>query len=462
MKKTFFICLLCSQITIAQDGEVLKEQARNFSEQIKEQVFSISDSIWNLSEASFKEFKTSELLRQTLKNEGFSIQENIAGYPTMFTASFGNRGPLIGILSEADADSPLQQMDNIDLPDSKYGHGAGHHLLGAGSLGATLVLKRLVQEGKLECRIKLFFSTAEGSLGGRVPMVAQGLFDNVDLAFYWHPSPVTSASTSSWDAIVDMEISYVGKDALKNAMVLVDSIQTIQDQEGSNLILRTKIKNSHFDLAIPNDSLNLLVRIEHSKQENALAVYNRLRNVLETQKKGSNLKWEIFRAVHEFIPNEEGNFLAYQNLLKLSKRTISKLDREKANTLYQRSNKEVKSFLSEPLPFKNREQPKLYGYGSDIGDVSWKAPLISFVVSSLPLGLSMRNWEGAAFMNSTYSKHAILGAMDVIVFTSIDYLIDPNVQERIRSEFNSRLEGRSYSSGLEVNFSGLSKLKRSY
>jgi aminobenzoyl-glutamate utilization protein B len=59
--------------------------------------------IWNYAEVGFKEEKSTALLQQTLKENGFTIQSGVADIPTAFVASYGSGSPVIGILAEFDA-----------------------------------------------------------------------------------------------------------------------------------------------------------------------------------------------------------------------------------------------------------------------------------------------------------------------------------------------------------------------
>ena len=462
MKNLVFLLYLITNCTLAQNLNTLKTQAEDHIATLQPSLLNISETIWNYSEPSFMEYRTSRLFKTVLLKEGFTIEENIGGYSTMFIASFGNKGPVIGILAEADADSPLKPIKQLDLPNSDFGHGAGHHLLGTGSLGAALVLKRLVENGKIDAQIKFFFSSGEGSLGGRVPMVKKGYFDDMDLAFFWHPAPVTSASLSKWDALIDLEVTYAGENALKNTMTIINYVEQLKKEHGSNAILRAKIQNTAYNLAIPDDSIKLQLRVQHPKQEKAISIYNGILEHLETQKRHAYVEWKVFRALHEFIPSLTGNELVYRHISDLEKRKVTTKDEELANLIYQFASKEKGSFLTDPLPFKKERSGGPYGYASDIADVSWKVPLISFVISCLPSGLSMRNWEAAAFGNSTYAKEAMIHAIKTITFTTLDYLSNPIFRKNIKLEFDSRKNGRRYFEEIEIHDIPASKKKRSF
>jgi aminobenzoyl-glutamate utilization protein B len=52
--------------------------------------------IWDLAEVGFQETKSSALLQQMLQEAGFTVQNNVAGMPTAFTATYGSGKPVIG------------------------------------------------------------------------------------------------------------------------------------------------------------------------------------------------------------------------------------------------------------------------------------------------------------------------------------------------------------------------------
>ncbi|MBS0011070.1 MAG: hypothetical protein KFF49_06655, partial [Bacteroidales bacterium] len=57
----------------------------------------ISDKIWSYAELGLQEFRSSALLIATLEEEGFTVERDVAGMPTCFTASWGEGRPVIGV-----------------------------------------------------------------------------------------------------------------------------------------------------------------------------------------------------------------------------------------------------------------------------------------------------------------------------------------------------------------------------
>ena len=108
-----------------------------------------ADFLWDHPETAFTEFESAKYLCEVLRKEGFTVEENVAGIATAFSGTFGSGKPVIGILGEFDALSGLSQVAGIAQQVSaggEAGHGCGHNLLGAGSLGAAIGVKAWLEK----------------------------------------------------------------------------------------------------------------------------------------------------------------------------------------------------------------------------------------------------------------------------------------------------------------------------
>ena len=90
------------------------------------------------------ELRSSALLQERLKQEGFAVEAGVAGIPTAFVATAGSGSPVIAVLAEFDA---LPGASQEAVPEKKVrpgataGHACGHHLFGAGSVQAAVAIK---------------------------------------------------------------------------------------------------------------------------------------------------------------------------------------------------------------------------------------------------------------------------------------------------------------------------------
>ncbi len=152
--------------------------------------------IWNFAEVGFKEAKSSALLQQTLKDNGFTIEAGVAGMPTAFVASFGQGKPVIGILAEFDALPGLSQNAKPEKAPAgaSAGHGCGHHLFGVASTAAGIELKKYLFDNKIKGTVKVYGTPAEEGGSGKVYMAREGLFEGTDVVLHWHPDSKNSSN----------------------------------------------------------------------------------------------------------------------------------------------------------------------------------------------------------------------------------------------------------------------------
>ncbi len=162
-----------------------------------EQSADTARKLWEWAEVGYQEEKSSGLLQQQLRAQGFSIEASIAGIPTAFVAEYGKAGPVIAILAEFDALPGINQ-DAVPTRQPIAGKGAshacGHNLFGAGSVEAAIAVRKWLEETGTPGRVRLYGTPAEEGGSGKVYMVREGLFNDVDFSLHWHASHEDSAA----------------------------------------------------------------------------------------------------------------------------------------------------------------------------------------------------------------------------------------------------------------------------
>ena len=178
----------------------------------------VAQQIWDWAEVGYLETKSSNLLQQQLVTAGFEVSNGVAGIPTAFVATWrsGNGGPTVGILAEYDALPGITQNRNPlrDVIDHKAaGHACGHHLFGTGSVAAAIATKMWMQQSGQVGELRLYGTPAEEGGAGKVYMVRDGLFDDVDAVLHWHPSDANSADARSSLANKSAKFRFTGLSA---------------------------------------------------------------------------------------------------------------------------------------------------------------------------------------------------------------------------------------------------------
>ncbi|MEC7865927.1 MAG: M20/M25/M40 family metallo-hydrolase, partial [Pseudomonadota bacterium] len=162
----------------------------------------IALKIWDLAEVGYQEYESSGLLKESLKNKGFKIK-TLPYMPTAFIAEYGKGSPVIAILGEFDA---LPGISQSALPfKEKYksnlaGHACGHHLFGAGSAWSAVTIKEWLSKNNKSGTIRFYGTPAEEGGSGKVYMVREGLFKDVDVVLHWHPGSVNHANPRTSNA----------------------------------------------------------------------------------------------------------------------------------------------------------------------------------------------------------------------------------------------------------------------
>ncbi len=187
-RRTLLLALIPCAMPIyagaAESGDVIK-----FVDSRYEQTSALARDLWEFAEVGYQEVKSSTLIKETLAAEGFEIESGVAGIPTAFVASFGSKGPIIGILAEYDALPGINQDDvptRSPIEGKLAGQACGHNLFGAGSVGAAIAVKHWLEETGTPGVLRLYGTPAEEGGSGKVYLVREGLFDDVDVAIHWH------------------------------------------------------------------------------------------------------------------------------------------------------------------------------------------------------------------------------------------------------------------------------------
>ena len=131
----------------------------------------VAKQIWDWAELGYQENRSSGLLQEELKREGFTVKAGVAGIPTAFVAEWGKGGPIIAILAEYDALPGITQSASASrdpMAGKHAGHACGHNLFGAGSLTAAIAVRRWLEAPGTPGRIRLYGTPAAEGGSGKV------------------------------------------------------------------------------------------------------------------------------------------------------------------------------------------------------------------------------------------------------------------------------------------------------
>ena len=164
----------------------------------EDSIISISEKIYGFAELGSREYKSSALVIEELKKEGFTVTNPYMGMDTAFRAEYGVGSPVAGILMEYDA-----------LPN---GHSCGHNLISAWAYGTAITVKNMITNGK----IVVFGTPSEEGIGpyagSKARMAATGAFRDIDFVTGMHPDDIWAVGSKAL-ADAEMEFTFHGKAA---------------------------------------------------------------------------------------------------------------------------------------------------------------------------------------------------------------------------------------------------------
>ena len=450
-----------SATLVARAGEVKKKEAAVASiEKRKAELIDLSNQVWAFAETALREHKSSKLLADYAEKQGFTVTRGVAGMPTAFVASYGEGQPVIGIMGEYDAlpgISQKAQPTKEALFEGAPGHGCGHNLFGAASLGAAIAIKELIASGQLKGTIRFFGTPAEESVGGKVYMIREGVFQDVDVMLAWHPADETRADTESSQAIVDFIVEFRGKAAHAaadpwNGRSAVDGLELFLN--GVNM-LREHVKPTvrmHYTIQRGGDVPNVVPEyakvwmwVRDSKRTGVEEVLTRVREIARgaAMMAGVESKLTVQAGDYEMLNNMVGARLLDSNLRWLGPLPYTKAEQEFARGIQRVTEKPPVGMDGAIQPLVEKPgDPE--GGSTDVGDVSWVVPTLHVSVVTAPKDTPWHSWPVVATGGMSIGHKGMLFAAKTLAVTMVDLFEDAATRNAIRAEFDKVTAGHAY------------------
>ena len=444
----------------AQSVNKLKKELLNSIEQKSDELITISDNIWHAAEVAFREEKSAEYLIAYAKQNGFDVDSDLAGMPTAFTATFGEGSPVIGIIGEFDALPGLSQTTNSyknELTEGGAGHGCGHNLFGTASLGAAVAIKELIEKGSLKGTVKYFGTPAEEKFFGKLWMIRDGVFDNVDVVMDWHPADKTEANVQPSLALVDFMVEFTGQashasvdpwnarsasDALE---LYTHGINSYREHIKPSVRIHYHIQDAGQVVNVVPDYSRIWVRVRDITRDGLVPVYDQVRKMAGGAAIMANVdhKISLISGIHDLLPNRTGGVVMQKNLEALGDIQYSEQEIMFALEMQENNGKPKIGIDGKIRPL--RETLESPGGGStDVGDVSYNVPVVSLAATTAPKGVPWHSWSVVASSGMSIGHKGMLHATKALGMTMVDIFKDENLRKEIKKEFDERIGDYKY------------------
>ncbi|USK71865.1 M20 family metallopeptidase [Peribacillus asahii] len=450
-------------------------------EQKKDKWVSVSNQIWEFAETRFEEFRSAELICQTLESEGFSVEKDIAGIPTAFVGSFGTGNPVVAILGEYDALSGLSQKGGISVAEpvelGGNGHGCGHNLLGTGSLAAAVALKDMMEQEGLQGTIKYYGCPAEEGGSGKAYMARAGCFNEVDFALCWHPW--TTNTILPGNSLANYQVYYKFKGKSAHAAVqphlgrsALDAVELMN--VGVNYLREHIISEARVHYAITNTGgfspnvvqaeAEVLYLIRAPKTPEVQGIYERICDIARGAALMTGTEVEIVfdKACSNLVPNVTLNATMAEVFSEIGTPTYNEEEIHFAEQLHatlavedkvNEINKLPKAVVSDLkdkaicdiiYPYADDIADAPLGGSTDVGDVSWIVPTAQVGTACWVLGTPAHTWQVVTIGSTSIGHKGMLQAGKVLAGTALEVIKNPKLLEKAKQELKERLNGEVY------------------
>lgn len=451
------------------------------NEALKEELIQLAKTVFDSPEPGFCEWESSKAQVAFLKEKGFEVTENVADTKTGYVASYGKGKPVIALLGEFDALYGLGQVCDVAQykPDGKeMGHGCGHHLLGVGCIGAGLLVKEYLEKNHKEGTIRIYGCPAEESGSGKAYMARDGVFDDVDIAYSWHPSIYHMVVTGSSQSCIQCFFRFHGVSSHaagspERGRSALDAVELMD--VGVNYLREHMESSDRVHYAITNAGglspnvvqaeaeVKYLIRSTTNKKCQAL--YERVCKIAQGAAMMTETSVDV--VFDEGLSNTIVNF-ALEDVLYEAFQEIGVPEYTAEDLQYAQQFKD--SYTSpislEQLPIATKDKLALMDHmkqepicnyiieqnhsdicemgSTDVGDVSWVVPTTTLNTACYSYGAEAHSWQWVAQGKSSIAMKGMLTASQVLARACEKVYEDETIIAKATEEFKKRVEPDGY------------------
>ena len=456
------ICIGCKSTTIAQQTKPNKQEILQEMDQHLDKYGAIAHQIWEYAELGFLEDKSTTLLQDFLKKEGFKVTTGVAGMSTAFVAEYGSGKPVIGLLAEFDAlpdmsqkASPIKEAD----PARTAGHACGHHLFGTGSMAAAIHTKNWLAQTGTSGTIRLYGTPAEEGGGGKIFMVRAGLFDDADAVLSWHPADQNQADANSSLAAVSIKFRFKGVAAHAaggpwRGRSALDGVEAMNHMV--NLMREHIHPDSRIHYAITNGAkapnivpafAEVYYIVRHPDMRECKDLVERVRRTAQAAALGTDtqMEEEVITGYFNKLPNKTLAEVMHQNL-----QIVGGVHYTPEETAF--ATEIMKSYPTKDLTPASAQKVKpltiiekgMRG-STDVGDISWVRPTAGMGAATWVPGTIAHSWQAVAAGGTSIGHNGMMVAAKTLTLSAIDLYQQPDKLVKAQAELLERRgEGFKY------------------
>jgi aminobenzoyl-glutamate utilization protein B len=434
----------------------------------KENLQQWNDMVFSFAEPGFQEFETSKYLTNILRQNGFTVQEGVAGIPTAFMATWGSGKPVIALGSDVDDIPQASQKPGVawhePIIEGAPGHGEGHNSGMPMQIAAAIAVKKVMEQQHLPGTLKVWPGIAEELLGSKAYYVRAGLFKDVDVCIFAHVGAQMAVGwgDSGGNGMVSVEYDFKGESAHaagapwrgRSALDAVELMDVGWNFRREHLRIQQRSHN-----VIPNggDQPNVVppnASDWYYFRETSYEEIKHLWDIGNNMAKAATLMTDTEYTMKVLGSAWPGHFnktvaeVMHANMEKVGMPVWSDADVELAKAVQKEMKVPQTGLPTRVSPLRGREiipdEEKRGGGSDDIGDISWNVPTVTINYPSNIQAGPGHNWANAISMATPIAHKGIQYGSKVVALTVIDLMTRPELVAQAWDYFHAQTKDRKY------------------
>ena len=303
--------------------------------------------------------------------------------------------------------------------------------------------------------IRVYGTPAEEGGSGKVYMVREGLFDDVDVALHWHPGNTNSANQGTSMANISGKFRFRGQSshasgapwAGRSALDAVEIMNVANNYLREHIPDRTRIhyvvtRGGEAPNVVP-DFAEVYYYVRNADPKIVVDVMGRVKTAADgaAMITGTTVEFEQTGGVYNLLPNDVLGKVMHQSLTSVGgvawTPEETRFAQELAKSLPNGGGD--LSSVSRIQTYRDADTSGEAGGGStDVADISWVTPTVGLSTATFVPGSAGHSWQNVAAAGMSIGLKGAAVAAKTLSLTGAELLSNPELIAEAKAELEAR------------------------
>ena len=309
----------------------------------------------------------------------------------------------------------------------------------------------MLEQKKFKGTIKVYGCPAEEGGSGKVYMVREGLFNDVDAVIHWHPDSENKITMTKALANTSAKFRFYGISAhassaperARSALDAVEAMNNMVNMMREHIPQETRI---HYVITdggkAPNvvpDFAEVYYYVRNPDRGIVQSVFERVVKASKGAAMGTETTtdYEIIGGTYDLLINHTLAKAMQKNLEKVGGVNYTPEELEFAKKIQASFDFTYPAIDSAAIVKQLKTQEDAGGGSTDVGDVSWTVPTVGLKAATWVPGTPAHSWQAVACGGTEIGIKGLMVAAKTMTLTAIDLYTQPSLIEKAKQEFKN-------------------------